>query len=228
MTETFSDSKRQQTSLLSGLERRALTWLAARVPARVNSDHLTLLGFLSLALAGVCYSLSTFSPHWLHAVNVCILLNWLGDSLDGTLARYRNHLRPRYGFYVDHIVDTSGALFLVLGMGLSPYMSLPVAAAVLIAFFMLSINSYLATYVLGTFRISFGIFSPTEIRLLLGIGNLVLLVHPTVRLLGPELLLYDVGGSVAALAMLAVFAKATVVNTHRLYHLEPPAARRSV
>jgi archaetidylinositol phosphate synthase len=225
MAISFVESTRQQDSLLSGLERRALHWLAARTPRRVTSDHLTLLGFVSLLSCGVCYALSSFDPRWLLVVNACLLLNWFGDSLDGTLARYRNHQRPRYGFYVDHIVDATGSFVLVLGLGLSPYMSVPVAAMVLIAYFLLSINSFLATYTLGDFRISFCRLSPTEIRLLLIIGNLVLLVHPRAHLAGGDYLLFDVAGLVAAAVMTALFAQAAISNTRRLYKLEPP--RRS-
>ena len=111
----------------------------------------------------------------LHVVNLCIFLNWFGDSLDGTLARYRDRQRPRYGFYVDHIIDTFGTMFLIFGLAVSGYMTERVAAAVLVVFLMLAINSYLAAYALGIFKISHGKLGPTEIRLVLIIGNLALL-----------------------------------------------------
>ncbi|RPI29357.1 MAG: hypothetical protein EHM61_01815 [Acidobacteria bacterium] len=226
MSETFCESKRQQTSLLAPVERRILGWLAQRTPTWINSDHLTILGFAAFAAAGVGYALSTTTPAWLHFVNLCLFLNWLGDSLDGTLARYRNHLRPRYGYYVDHVTDTAGSLILVLGLGMSPYMSGRVALAVLIAYFMLSINSYLATHALGTFRISFWKFSPTELRLLLAVGNLVLLFHPMATVAGSRYLLYDVGGVVGIACMVATFVASAITNTVRLYRLEPPQGRR--
>src|SRR6185436_12326560 len=127
---------------------------------------------VSMLLAGVAYAASGKNPLMLHLVNLFIFLNWFGDSLDGTLARYRDRQRPRYGFYVDHIIDTFGTMFLVLGLALSGYMTERIAAAVLIVFLMLAINSYLAAYSLGVFKISQGIFGPTEIRLVIIIGNL--------------------------------------------------------
>ncbi len=221
MSGTFQESKREQTSLVAPVERWILAWLARRMPAWVNSDHLTGLGFIAFAGAGISYALTTSSPAWLHAVNACLFLNWFGDSLDGTLARYRNHLRPRYGFYVDHVADTAGSLMLVLGLAVSPYMSSGIALALLIAFFMLSINTYLATHALGIFRLSFWKFSPTEARLMLAIGNLVLLFHPTPTVGGDRYLLYDVGGAVAVVGMLAMFIASAVSNTVRLYRMEP-------
>src|SRR5438309_7413374 len=140
-TKTFRDAAREQTSILAPLERAALRGLARRMPAWVNSDHLSVLGLLGMIAAGAGYAASKYNPLMLHLVNVFIFLNWFGDSLDGTLARFRDRQRPRYGFYVDHIIDTFGALFLLFGMWLSGYMSERVAAAVLISYFMLAINS---------------------------------------------------------------------------------------
>jgi len=226
MSGTFQESKREQKSLVAPLERWILTWLARRMPVWVNSDHLTVLGFVAFAGAGISYALTSSSPAWLHAVNACLLLNWFGDSLDGTLARYRNQLRPRYGFYVDHVTDTAGSLMLVLGLAVSPYMSAGIAFALLIAFFMLSINTYLATHALGTFQLSFWKFSPTELRLLLAIGNTVLLFRPTVMLGECRYLLYDVGGAIAVVGMVAMFVASAVSNTVRLYRMEPRQGRR--
>ncbi len=145
-TKAFRDAQREQTSILAPLERAALYGFARRMPAWVNSDHLSILGLIGMIGAGACYALSKRNPLMLHLVNVFIFLNWFGDSLDGTLARYRDRQRPRYGFYVDHIIDTYGILFLLLGMALSGYMSQRVAGVLLISYFMLAINSYLAAY----------------------------------------------------------------------------------
>src|SRR5216684_7036699 len=175
MNNSFQDATREQTSILAPLERAALRGLARRMPVWVNSDHLSVLGLVGMLGAGACYAASKQNPLMLHLVNVFIFLNWFGDSLDGTLARYRNRQRPRYGFYVDHIIDAFGALFLLFGMARSGYMSERVAAAVLIVFFMLAINSYLAAYSLRLFKISHWKMGPTEIRLLLCIGNLYLI-----------------------------------------------------
>src|SRR6266436_7780873 len=176
---SFSNARREQTSVLAPLEQATLTGLAKRMPAWINSDHLTMLGFVAMFLAGVFYTASRWNPRMLLLVNVCLALNWFGNSLDVTLARYRNRQRPRYGFYVDHIIDTFGALFILFGLSLSGYMSERVAAALLIVFFMLAINTYLTTYTLGVFRISQWKMGPTEMRLILMIGNAYLLHHST-------------------------------------------------
>src|SRR6266478_10227521 len=217
---SFSNARREQTSVLAPLEQATLTGLAKRMPTWINSDHLTMLGFVAMFLAGVCYAASRWNPRMLLLVNVCLALNWFGDSLDGTLARYRNRQRPRYGFYVDHIIDTFGAVFLIFGLALSGYMSERVAAGVLTVFFMLAINSYLAAYALGVFKISQWKMGPTEIRLLLIIGNLFLIHSAHTRLFGHRFLLFDVGGVVSIVAMSAILIFSSIKNTHTLYELE--------
>jgi len=214
------DAERQQTSLLAPLERTALLWLARRMPARVNSDHLSCLGFVGMFMAGLCYAASKQNPQMLYLVNLFLAVNWFGDSLDGTLARYRDRQRPRYGFYVDHIIDTFGAMFLIGGLALSGYMSERVAALLLVVFFMLAINSYLAAYTLGIFRLSHWKMGPTEIRLLLCVGNIFLLNHRSVRILGHRYLLYDIGGVVAIIGMALMLIVSSIKNTHALYNAE--------
>jgi phosphatidylglycerophosphate synthase len=147
------DMLRVQESWVAAAEKRALLWLAARTPDRINPDHLTVLGLVAQIGAGVGYALAAWNRYALLAVVVCLALNWLGDSLDGTLARVRQRLRPRYGFYVDHMVDSFGALALMGGLALSGYMHPWIAMGLLIAFLMLSVQSYLATHALGEFRI---------------------------------------------------------------------------
>src|SRR6267142_1283776 len=219
-TNNFKDAKREQTSVLAPLERAALRGLARRMPAFVNSDHLSLLGLVSMFLAGVGYALSRQNPLMLHLVNLFIFLNWFGDSLDGTLARYRDRQRPRYGFYVDHIIDTFGTMFLIFGLALSGYMTERVAAAVLVVFLMLAINSYLAAYALRVFKISHGKLGPTEIRLVLIIGNLVLLHSAHARIFGHRFLLFDIGGVVSIAIMGTMLVFSSIKNTHTLYQME--------
>ena len=219
-TGTFHAAAREQESVLAPLERAVLRGLARRMPGWVNSDHLSILGFVAMFLAGVCYMASRQHPIMLHVVNVCIFLNWFGDSLDGTLARYRDRQRPRYGFYVDHIIDTFGTLFVLFGLALSGYMSERVAAALLIVFFMLAINSYLTAYTLGVFKISQWKMGPTEMRLILMIGNAYLLYRPHTRIHGRVYLLYDVGGVVAIIGMATMLVFSSVKNTYTLYRLE--------
>src|SRR5437868_8868326 len=217
-TKTFRDAQREQTSILAPLERAALYGFARRMPAWVNSDHLSVLGLLGMTGAGAFYALSKQNPLMLHLVNVFIFLNWFGDSLDGTLARYRDRQRPRYGFYVDHIIDTFGALFLLFGLALSGYMSERVAAGLLIVYFMVAINSYLAAYALGLFKISQWKMGPTEMRLLLMIGNVFLIYHP--RAYHRRYLLYDVGGVIAIIGMAFILVVLSIQHTHALYKLE--------
>ncbi len=216
----FQEAGRAQTSLLAPIEKRCLVWMAERAPSWLNSDHLTALGLASLLGAGLSYWYARSNPRALLLVIVCLALNWLGDSLDGTLARVRQRQRPRYGFYVDHVVDAFGTFFLLGGLALSGYMSERIAIGLLIVYFMMTIEVYLATYTLGTFHISFWKFSPTELRLLLMIGNLVLLWRPAVKLLGCEWLLFDIGGLIGIAGMSLMLIQAVARHTAQLYRAE--------
>src|SRR5262249_888035 len=157
---------------------------------------LTLLGFLGMIFAGGCYFYAKRNPLALIGAIVCLGVNWFGDSLDGTLARVRHCERPRYGFYVDHIADSFGALVLMGGLGLSGFMSGTVALILIVSYFLLSIEIYLSTYTIGLFRLSFGIWGPTELRIVLAFGTLVLLEKPVVNIGTTSYLLCDVGGVV--------------------------------
>jgi phosphatidylglycerophosphate synthase len=214
----FKNAKRLQQSFLATVEKRALIWMAEKTPAWINADHLTILGFAAQVMAGVCYALSRWNRYWLLAVIVFLAVNWLGDSLDGTLARVRQQQRPCYGFYVDHMVDSFGALALMTGLAISGYMHPYIAAGLLAGFLLLSIQSYLATYTLGEFRLSFWSFGPTELRILLAVGNLALLHWPTV--LKAHYRLFDVGGVVGLVVMSAMLIFFTARNTLKLYREE--------
>jgi phosphatidylglycerophosphate synthase len=222
----YVDARRQLTSILAPIEKRTLVWLAERMPRAINSDHLTGLALVAMLGAGASYWLASVTPVGLVLVGVFLAINWFGDSLDGTLARVRQCPRPRYGFYVDHVVDAFGAAFLLGGLALSGYMTPWVAIALLLAYFMLCIEVFLATHVLGVFRMSFFKVGPTELRILLALGNLVAIVHPTARLFGHEFLLFDVGGVVGAVGLFLTLIYSSIVNTRALYKLEPlPSAR---
>lgn len=216
----FKNAERQQLSILTPLEKLTLRWLAERMPAWVNSDHLTLLGFAGMILTGASYYLAQFNSLFLVAAIVCLAVNWFGDSLDGTLARVRNRQRPRYGFYVDHIVDAFGISFVVAGLGLSGYMSPGVAMAFLIAYFLMNIEIYLATYTLGIFKLSYGVMGPTELRVIVCIGNLVLLTKKNVRIGENYYLLCDVSGVVAIIVLVSIAIVSSIKNTKRLYNEE--------
>lgn len=217
----FQEAKRIQQSFLANLEKRTLIWLAAHMPRWVNSDHLTLLGLFSMAAAGAAYWWAATNRAGLLLVILCLALNWFGDSLDGTLARFRNHSRPRYGFYVDHIVDAFSALFLLGGLALSGYMAPLVALGLLVAYLMLSVEIYLASYTLGDFKISYFKMGPTELRILLSLGNLVLLWKSSVFLLGRAHRLFDVAGTIGISGMLLIMVISVVRNTTRLFRQEP-------
>jgi archaetidylinositol phosphate synthase len=221
MANAFIEAQRHSTGLLTGIERRVLIALATHMPARVNSDHLTALGVGSMFLVGACFAASSRFPLALWGVVIFLALNWFGDSLDGTVARVRGHQRPRYGFYVDHILDTFGALFVLGGLAISGHMTPIVAAGFLIAYYILSIEIYLATYCVGRFQMSFWGWGPTELRILLAAGALMLFVKPVVTIWGATFPLFDVGGIVAIAGLTATAVISTIGNTRRLYAAEP-------
>jgi len=217
----FVPAVRLNASLTASAEKQALQWLARHAPRWLTSDQLTVLGLTAQIAAGACYAVARYDRRALLGVILCVALNWLGDSLDGTLARFRQQQRPRYGFYVDHVVDCFGAIALMGGLGCSGMLHWPVAVAMLVAFLLLSAESFLATYTLSRFQLSQGIFGPTEIRILLVIGNLALLRSPYATLFGHRLLLFDLGGAVAAVCMFAMAAGITLRHTAQLYREEP-------
>ena len=216
----FRPSLRVHVSLTAALEKRALIWMAERAPAWVTPDRLTVLGFMSQVAGGLCYVLARFHRVALLAGIVCLLLNWLGDSLDGTVARVRRQERPRYGFYVDHVVDILGATAMMCGLAISGLLHWPIAFAMLIAFLLLSAESYLAAQTLGRFELSQGLFGPTELRILLAAGNIAVYRNPWATVLGHRWLLFDVGGVTAVLAMGLMVSLVAARHTAELYRLE--------
>jgi phosphatidylglycerophosphate synthase len=219
--EVFQTARRVNRSLTASLEKRVLQWMAVRAPRWLSSDQLTLLGVSAQVAAGLCYALSRYDRRALLLVILCLALNWLGDSLDGTLARVRRIERPRYGFYVDHMADIFGSVALMCGLGCSGFLHWQTAVAMLVAFLLLASESYLATYTLSCFELSQGIFGPTEIRILLILGNLALLRSPYANVFGHKILLFDLGGSIAAASMLAMALIVTLRHTAELYRCEP-------
>ena len=217
----FVPARRVNQSLTASIERRALHWMAERAPRWLSSDQLTVLGLSAQIGAGVFYAASRYNRLALVLVILCLALNWLGDSMDGTLARARRQQRPRYGFYVDHIVDIFGSMALMCGLGCSGLLHWQTAVAMLVAFLLLSSESYLATYTLSCFELSQGIFGPTELRILLVIGNLALLRSPYSTLFGHKMLLFDLGGTIAAAGMFAMAIAVTMRHTAQLYRQEP-------
>jgi phosphatidylglycerophosphate synthase len=209
------------TGLLAPLEKLVLLWLAARMPRWVNSDHLTALGLAAMFAAGLSFWLARVTPLGLVLVVVCLAVNWFGDSLDGTLARVRGHERPRYGFYVDHVCDVLGTAFLLGGLAVSGYMSPAVALSLLAMYSMVLAETFLATHAVGMFTMSRFRIGPTELRILLAIGTLVLAVHPDAVLLGRTFKLFDVGAVCAIAGLGAAFATSAVTNARLLASAEP-------
>ena len=218
---TFRSATRILSSPLAGVEKRCLVWLAHRLPAWINSDHLTGLALAAMFGAGAAFAAASTHVAWVLLVLPCLALNWFGDSLDGTLARVRGHERPRYGFYVDHVLDAVGTLALVGGLALSGFMSPIVALGVLGAYYLISIEVYLATYTLGSFRITYAGFGPTELRILLAIGVVRVFYRPTATIAGHTWLLFDVAGVIAIAGLLVVTAVSIVVHLRALYLAEP-------
>ncbi len=217
----YKEAQRVHTSLLAAVEKRCLVWMAERLPARINSDHLTVLAGLAMLGVGICYSLAPFQPLLLIGVVLLLAVNWFGDSLDGTVARVRHHERPRYGFYVDHVLDALGIAFLLGGLVLGGYMSPGIGAGFLLAYYLLTIEIALATHAVGVFKISYWKFGPTELRILVAIGTLQLLRSEFVSLFGYRVLLFDIGGAIAIVGILGTFVASAIHNTRTLYRLEP-------
>lgn len=217
----FKSATRVQVSVVTAAEKKTLAWLAARMPAWVGSDQLTILGFAGQIMVGVSYALSRYDRVWLLWGILFLAINWFGDSLDGTLARFRNRQRPRYGFYVDHVIDAIGTTVLMVGMALSGYMTPLIALIVLVAFLLLAIEVYLATYTIGKFNMAFFSLGPTELRILLAIANLALYWRgPYSHISGRQFLLLDIGGVAAAGGMLVMFVYAAIRHTVQLYREE--------
>ena len=220
-TTNYCEAKRVHTSMLAAAEKRCLIRMARGLPLWVNSDHLTTLAAAAMAVAGICYWIGPGSPLAMAVAIAMLVLNWFGDSLDGTVARVRHHERPRYGFYVDHVLDVVGIFFLLAGFALGGFMTPVMAAGFLVAYYLLMVEIALATHAVGTFRISFWKFGPTELRILLIIGTLQLLRSPYVSIAGERVLLFDVGGAVAGAVLALTFIASAVRNGRLLYKLEP-------
>jgi len=220
------DHTREHLSALAAAERRLLVAIAQRLPAAATSDHLTLIGFISMPLAGFAFA-HIPDGGWIAATAFVLALaaNWFGDSLDGTLARVRNQQRPRYGYYVDHVIDLAGTAALVAGMAASGLMQPSIAVALVATFFLVAAESYLATHALGVFRISFAGFGPTELRIVLAIGAMVVVQKPWVTIAAHRVRLLDAGASVAIAGLLVAFLVSVIRNTTALYLAEPPPRR---
>lgn len=221
------EATREAGFLLAAPERRLLRWIAARLPRWILPDDMTALGVL--AAFGVCaaYQLSNESSAWLWAASALLALQWLGDSLDGTLARVRGIERPRYGYYLDHLVDAIATAAIGIGLGLSPFMLLSVGTLIVVAYLVLSINVYLESQALGRFAIGYGRIGPTEIRIVLIALNALLALGTGLDFAVGELDLtvFDVVGLGIAAAMILMLAGRATRNLRELARTEPAASR---
>jgi phosphatidylglycerophosphate synthase len=221
------EATREPSFLLARHEKRVLTWIAKRLPRWVLPDDLTALGVA--AAIGICiaYQATNADSAWLWVASALLVVHWIGDSLDGTLARVRGIERPRYGYYLDHLVDAIATACIGIGLGLSPFMLLSTGALIVIAYLMLSINVYLESFALGRFSIGYGRIGPTEVRLVLIALNVALAlgVGLDFHVAGIGMTAFDIVGLAVAGFMCALLIGRAVSNLRRLSRDEPAAAR---
>jgi archaetidylinositol phosphate synthase len=222
------DAEREPNFLLAPLERRFLPWLAGRLPRWVLPDDMTALGVLAAFAVCAAYQLSNDSNAWLWAASALLAVQWVGDSLDGTLARVRGIQRPKYGYYLDHIVDAVATAAIGIGLGLSPYMLLSIGTLIVVGYLILSINVYLESMAFGRFRLGYGYLGPTEIRAILIALNTALALELGLdfRLLELNLTVFDLVGLAIVGAMLVLLVGRAFVNLRELAKQEPAAPRR--
>jgi phosphatidylglycerophosphate synthase len=220
----MSDAPRTKTFLLARHEARLLERIARRLPAWVAPDGMTALGVAAAVGIGAAYWLTARDPAWLWVASGLLIVHWLGDSLDGTLARVRGIERPRYGYYLDHLVDAGATIVIGAGLGLSPYMSLVTGLAIVIAYLALSINTYLETQVFGVFSLGYGRVGPTEARAALIALNLALLAGATSQVAGRGLI--DLAGLAIAGVMAAGLGVRAARNLRVLAAREPAGVAR--
>jgi phosphatidylglycerophosphate synthase len=215
--------RRFHTGLLAAPEKRVLQWIARRLPGWVGPDTLTLLGLISLAVVGLAYYLAGHTgqrPLWLIVASAGLVFNWLGDGLDGAVARIRRRQRPNYGYYLDHLVDTFGAAFVLLGLAYSGLVMQPLCVAVMAIYLIMSINTYLATQTVGVFKVSFARLSPTEGRLALITLNTVLIFWVDVTMAGHRLRILDIVFGIAGAVLLFLTLRSAALNLTKLNRIE--------
>ena len=216
--DKVSEPVRINDIFLGPLERPALQWLAARMPARVTPDTCTLVGVMGALITAVSYGLSNYHPAFLWLASLGFIINWLGDSLDGTLARYRRVERPLYGYFVDHASDMVCQIMILVGLGSTPFVSFNIACFMLISYLLLSALVYLRTYVAGEFKISYGGWGPTESRAVAVVLNTIMyfLGVQTIQVSQISINVYDVAVATIALVLFSFFIHTAVHEVRRL------------
>jgi len=223
--------QRKNDILLGFLERPALKWLAEHMPAWITPDILTWIGIIASFMIFFSYILTSINPGFLWLASLGFILNWFGDSLDGTLARHRHIERPRYGFLVDHFVDAISTLLIFIGLGLSPYVDLTVASFAVIGYFLLSIMVYLITYVTGVFKISNARIGPTEVRVLAILANTTIFFigNPSFNLpIFGEVSFYTLIVAILSVAMFIYFLVNTSIQARKLMLLDQKRLERKI
>ena len=208
--------------LLGPLERPALKWLAEHMPRWMTPDILTGIGFLGAVIIAVSYYLTNYNPAYLWLASFGFVVNWFGDSLDGSLARFRHIERPRYGFFLDHTLDSASETVIFIGLGLSPYVNLDLAFLALVGYLLLSIFVFISTYVSGEFKISYGRFGPTEIRAVAILANTVIffLGNPTLHILNWNVQLYNLLLGFVTVVLYTIFVVSTILRARQLNEME--------
>jgi archaetidylinositol phosphate synthase len=217
--------------LLGPLERPALAWLAAHMPAWVTPDFLTGLGIFGSVIIFASYALTFFDKNFLWLASFGFVLNWFGDSLDGTLARFRHIQRPKYGFFIDHVMDAISEVLVFVGLGLSPYVRLDIACLALIGYLLMSILVYVRTCVVGEFRISYIRLGPTEMRVMAIMANTLVFFagNPLVKVpLFGQATIYDWIVLLIAVLLMAIFVVSTMVQASQLANVDEVEKRYPV
>lgn len=220
------NAERIQTSLLNRLEKKALTWLAKRLPDWVTSDMLTYFGVVAAVLYAIFCWLAQYNVHFFWASSFALVLNWYGDSLDGTLARVRETQRPKYGFFIDHSLDALTTCLFCIGLGLSPMMKLSIALFIMGGYLCMSIYTYLTTIVMGKFRLTYAKLGPTEMRLIIIMVCTLYIYLPlnnlTIKIFSQDWTIYDCIGATVAAALFIIYIASLSKDLRELAKIDPP------
>lgn len=216
MSRVVKPVERIQRNLLASVERRLLTWMCARLPRRITPDKLTTLGFVGALIISAGYVLSLWQTHWLWLSITGYFIHWVGDSLDGSVARYRQIERPKFGYFIDHSTDALANLIALAGLGFSPFIRLDVALFALIGYLLLSIHAFLAARILGEMRLSYLAGGPTELRLILIAMTLIMIFAGELPSFVPQVSAYDLFVGGVGLLMVLLFIVQTTKTAQEI------------
>lgn len=220
------NAERIQTSILNRMEKKALVWMAERLPGWVTSDMLTWLGVAAaVAYAAFCLA-ARYNVYYLWAASGCLVINWFGDSLDGSLARVRQTQRPKYGFFIDHSLDALTTCLFCMGLGLAPIMMLSISLFIMGGYLCMSIYTYLSTIVIGQFRLTYASLGPTEMRLILIAVMVLYMYNPWpnlfVNICGVPWSVFDFAGAAVASILFLIYIVSLGKDLRALAKIDPP------